>query len=159
MFVTALKNKNHSLVSELLNSKFFIKDAYSQNQESKNFTFLYKYHENLENYFHKTYRKITGFGHYMVTNLSDQVDKERLILADTLCYAVSYLNSPSIYYDRWFTNTFLYGKNGSINFFERMSSKKHFEKVKSIFDVTNDSELKEKLENNKENSKDRLRYG
>jgi hypothetical protein len=95
----------------------------------------------------------------MITNLSDQVDKESLILADTLCYVVSYLNNPTDYYDRWFPNTFLYGKNGSINFFDRMSSKKHFEKVMSIFDVESDSELKEKLENNRENSKDRLRYG
>lgn len=95
----------------------------------------------------------------MITNLSDQIDKEMLILADTLCYAVSYLNKPTDYYDRWFPNTFLYGKRGSIKFFDRMSSKKHFNKVKTIFDVDNDTKLKEKLETNRENSKDRIRYG
>lgn len=153
-----LKNKNYHFVSELLNSKYFIKDPYSQQQEPKNFTFLYNYNENLENYIHKTYNKITGFGHYIITNLSNQIDKQELILADTLCYAVSYLEGKDSY-DLWFPNTYLYGERSGLNFFDRMSSKKHFEKVKSIFDIDNDTELKEKLANNKENSKDRLRYG
>lgn len=152
----SLKNKNHHLISELLNSKYFIKDRYSQKQEPSNFTFLYKYHENLENYIHKTYNKITGFGHYLITNLSDQVTKEKLILADTLCYAVSYLNSTD--YDRWFPNTYLYGERTSFSFFDRISSKKHFEKIKSIFDIENEEDLKKKLIKNKENSKDIIRY-
>lgn len=153
-----LKNKNYAFVSELLNSKFFIKDPYSQRQEPKNFPFLYKYHENLENYIHKTYNKITGFGHYMITNLSDQIDKQGLILADTLCYAVSYLNNDD-FYNRWFPNTYLYGERSSLNFFDKISSKKYFEKIKSIFDVENENELKKKLDNNKVTSKDRIRYG
>jgi hypothetical protein len=95
----------------------------------------------------------------MVTNLSDQIDKQGLILADTLCYSVSYLNKSTDNYDSWFPNTYLYGERSSINFFDRMSSKKHFEKVKSIFDVDSHFELKEKLKSNKENSKDRIRYG
>lgn len=34
-----IKNKNYQFVGELLNSKYYIKDPYSQNQEPKNFTF------------------------------------------------------------------------------------------------------------------------
>lgn len=154
----SLKNKNYNLISELLNSKYFIKDPYYQNKEPSSFTFLYHYHENLENYFHKTYNKITGFGHYLITNLSDQINKEELILADTLCYVISYLNSTN-FHDTWFPNTYLYGERNSFNFFEKISSKKHFEKIKSIFNIENEDELKEKLINNKENSTDRIRYG
>src|SRR5690606_15385507 len=79
-------------------------------------------------------------------------------LADTLCYAVSYLNSDD-FHNRWFPNTYLYGERSSLNFFDKISSKKYFEKIKSIFDVENENELKEKLENNKAISKDRIRYG
>lgn len=153
-----LKNKNYNFVSELLNSKYFIKDPYSRKQEPSSFTFLYEYHENLENYIHKTYNKITGFGHYIITNLSDKISKQNLILADTLCYAVSYLNSMDNN-NHWFPNSHLYGEQNGFNFFERISSKKHFDKVKDIFNVENEKELKEKLLSNKEKSKNRIRYG
>lgn len=153
-----IKNKDYDFVSELLHSKYFLKDPYRSNQEPSSFSFLYDYHENLENYVRKAFNKITGFGHYMITNLSDQIDKQTLIFADTLCYCVSYLESND--YDRWFPKTYLYGeRNGGYIFFNKMSSKKHFDKVKVLFDVKNETELKEKLTRNKENSKDSIRYG
>lgn len=154
-----VKNKDYQFVSELLHSKYFVKDPYKGNQEPSNFPFLYDYHQNLENYIKQTFNKITGFGHYVITNLSDQINKQTLIFSDTLCYCVSYLE-PVNYYDRWFPNTYLYGeRNGGFNFFDKLSSKKHFEKVKVLFDVQNETELKEKLEKNKENSGDKIRYG
>lgn len=154
-----IKNKDYNFVSELLYSKYFVKDPYKRNQEPSSFSFLYDYHENLENYIGQTFNKITGFGHYIITNLSDQINKQTLIFSDTLCYCVSYLESDN-YYDRWFPNTHLYGeRNGGFNFFDKMSSKKHFEKVKVLFDVKNETELKEKLLRNKENSGDSIRYG
>jgi len=156
-----LKSKNYQFVSELLNSKYFVIDPYKSNQEPNSYSFLYKYHENLENYIHKTYNKVTGVGHYLITNLSDQISKRELILADTLCYAVSYLETINGYNNTWFPNTYIYKDNGSFIFFDRISSKKHFEKIKSIFDVEDENELKIKLERNKENSKNsnRIRYG
>lgn len=154
-----IKNKDYNFVSELLYSKYFVKDPYRSKQEPSSYSFLYDYHENLENYIRQTFNKITGFGHYIISNLSDKIDKHTLIFSDTLCYCVSYLESED-YYDRWFPNTYLYGeRNGGFNFFDKMSSKKHFEKVKVIFDVKNETELKEKLTRNKENSGDRIRYG
>lgn len=154
-----IKNKNYFFVSELLHSKYFVKDLDSINQEPSSFPFLYGYHQNLENYIKQTFNKVTGFGHYIITNLSDQVNKQTLIFSDTLCYCVSYLEAED-YYDCWFPNTYLYGKrNSGFNFFDKLSSKKHFEKVKVLFDVQNETELKEKLKKNKENSGDRIRYG
>jgi hypothetical protein len=154
-----IKNKDYDFISELLNSKYFIKDPYTNNQEPSSFIFLYEYHQNLENYINQTFNKVTGFGHYLITNLSDQINKQVLIFSDTLCYCVSYLETTD-HYDSWFPHTYLYGeRNGGFNFFDKMSSQKHFEKVKTIFDVKNESELKEKLIKNKENSSDRIRYG
>jgi hypothetical protein len=107
----------------------------------------------------QTFNIVTGFGHYVISNLSDQISKPTFIFSDTLCYCVSYLEAED-YYDRWFPSTYLYDEStGGFNFFNKMSSKKHFEKVKFIFDVQNETELKEKLEKNKENSGDTIRYG
>lgn len=154
-----IKNKDYLFVSELLHSKYFIKDPYRNNQEPSSFPFLYDYHQNLENYMKQTFNKVTGFGHYVITNLSDQISKQTLIFSDTLCYCVSYLETVD-YYDRWFPATYLYGeRNGGFNFFDKLSSKKHFEKAKVLFDVQNETELKEKLKKNKENSGDSIRYG
>ena len=154
-----VKNKDYDFVSELLHSKYFVKDPFRSNQEPNSFPFLYVYHENLENYIRQTFNKVTGFGHYLITNLSDQINKQTLIFSDTLCYCISYLESND-YYDPWFPNTHLYAeRNGGFNFFDKLSSKKHFEKVKTIFDVKTETELKEKIKKNKENSGDRIRYG
>lgn len=153
-----LKNKNYYFISELLNSKYFIKDSRYSKQEPRNFAFLYNYHENLENYIRSTFNKISGFGYYLITNLPENINKQTLISADTLCYVVSYLNSTDVY-DRWFPMTYIYGERDNIDFFEKISSKKHFEKIKTIFDVENENQMKEKLLNNKEISKERIHYG
>lgn len=106
----------------------------------------------------KKYNKITGFGDYIITNLSESVSKLDIILADTLCYFVSYLDQGNSY-KTWFPNTYLYGEGfGNINFFEKISSKKHFEKTKRIFNVDNEEELRNKLEACKSKSNDRIRY-
>ena len=154
----SLKNRNYNLTADLLNSKYYIKDTYSRNQEPNKFTFLYKYHQNFENYMNSIYNKITGFGDYIITNLSEQVNKENIILADTLCYVISYLNSDENY-DTWFPNSYLYNQRNKFTFFEKITSKKHFEKVKVIFDVENETELKEKLLKVKAKSSERIRYG
>jgi hypothetical protein len=153
-----LKNKDFNLVSDLLNSKYYKKDTYSRKDEPESFTFLYSYHENLETYMNQMYRKITGFGDYIISNLSEQVSKENIILSDTLCYAVSYLNYQNAYFN-WFPNTHLYGKDNKSIFFQKITSRKHFEKVKTIFDVEDKEELKEKLLKVKEKSTERIRYG
>lgn len=153
-----LKNKDYDLISDLLNSKYYKRDSYSRNEEPENFTFLYNYHEFLDKYMKQEYNKITGFGDYLISNLSHQVRKENLILSDTLCYVVSYLNNLNNYYN-WFPNTYLYNKDRGFIFFEKITSKKHFEKVKTIFDVSNETEFKDKLNKVKENSSDRIRYG
>ncbi|WP_281322208.1 toll/interleukin-1 receptor domain-containing protein [Flavobacterium aestivum] len=158
VIAVSLKNRNYNLTSDLLNSKYYTKDAYSRTQEPKKFSFLYNYHQNLETYMNSVYKKITGFGDYIVTNLSEQVSKENIILADTLCYVISYLHCENIY-ETWFPNSHLYNQQNKFTFFEKISSKKHFEKVKVIFDVEDENELKERLLKLKSSSSERIRYG
>jgi len=153
-----IKNKDFALISDLLNSKYYKKEPHSRNEEPENFTFLYEYHQNLESYMKQVYNKITGFGEYIISNLSEQIRKENIILSDTLCYVVSYLDNVNNHF-KWFPNTYLYSKERKFIFFEKITSKKHFEKIKIIFDVANESELKDRLIKIKENSSERIRYG
>lgn len=153
-----LKRQEYKLVSDLLYSKYFIEDPYSSNEAPSNFTFLYNYHENLERYISHVYNRITGFGHYIISNLSDRIKKDDIILADIICYIANYMNiSDDIY--NWFPNTYMYLERRKILFLDKITSKKHFDKIKSIFDVSNEIELKDKLNKMKENPKDRIYYG
>lgn len=136
-----LKNKNYALVADLLHSKYYSKDEYEREQKPKRFTFLYHYHQNLESYITTTYNKVTGFGEYVITNLSGQVAKDDLILGDIVCYFVSYLEAINIY-DNWFPCSYIYFDKGKLSFFEKVTSKRHFEKIKSIFAVDSANELK-----------------
>lgn len=153
-----LKNKDYNLVADLLHSKYYKKEKYRNISEPESFVYLYNYHQNLENYFSQVYNKISGFGHYVITNLSDALKKEDVILADTLCYFVSYLDSNSVY-ETWFPNTYVYGENNKNNFFEKITSEKHFEKVKILFNVKTKQELQQKLNDYASKNNERIRYG
>lgn len=153
-----IKGKEYKLVSDILYSKYFINDPYSSNDEPSSFTFLYHYHENLEKYMSHVYNRVTGFGDYIISNLSERISKEDIILADTICYIANYMNIKDDYYN-WFPNTYLYLERKNLVFLEKMTSKKHFDRIKSIFDISNEQELKDKLEKIKESSTERIRYG
>ena len=153
-----LKNKNYKLVADLLHSKYYKKDKNRLKKEPDSFVFLWNHHTNLENYSLQVFNKITGFGDYIITNLSDSLKKEEIILADALCYFVSYLDKTTIT-GTWFPYTYLYGEGLGYNFFEKITSEKHFEKIKILFNINTKQELQEKLNASINNSKDRIGYG
>lgn len=152
-----LKNKNYKLIADLLNSKYYIKDSY-RSDKPENFTFIYEYHRNLEDYSSQYFSRVTGFGHYLITNISNSIEKDHIITADTLCYFSSYLNRKESR-RKWFPLTYIYNDGYDLTFFKKASSKKHFEKTKEIFNVETKEELKEKLNESKSESEDRIRYG
>ncbi len=152
-----LKNKNYALTADLLHSKYYKKDKYKSKNEPESFTFLFNYHENLENYSSQVFNKVTGFGDYLITNLSETLKKEDVILADTLCYFISCIEDQNTY-NLWFPKTYIYSESNEITFFVKMTSEKHFERVKTLFNVKNKNELIDKLIKTKGESKDRIRY-
>lgn len=152
-----IKNKNYEFIADLLHSKYYKKDKHQMKSNPENFTFLFNYHENLENYSSKAFKKITGFGDYIITNLSELLKKEDIILADTICYFVSYLKEEDTYYN-WFPNTFLYGERKPITFFDKITSEKHFEKIKTIFNVKDKEELSKRLKEYVKIDKTKIRY-
>ena len=144
-----LKNLNYKLIDELLNSGYYFAETYRGDNNSQKFTEIYSYHQNWESYYQQKYKKITGFGDYVITNISPQINKDDYILADTLCYYISELNSRE-YSDRWFPSTYIYNNEKNFDFFKRMTSKRHFDKVKIVFNVKDEEELKLKLNKYKE---------
>ncbi len=141
-----LKNKDYNFVADLLHSKYYVKDPYENNKDPRDFSFLYDYHKHWENYMKNEFNKVTGFGHYVITNLSKKIDKETLIISDTLCYCISYLETDENKEKHWLPKTYVYkDRYHNLIFFEKLSSKKHFEKIKVLFDVKNEIELKDKL--------------
>ena len=152
-----VKNKSYGIVADLLHSRYYKKDIYSNKKEPEIFTFLYEYHEYLESYMKQNYNKITGFGDTLISNLSPLVSKENIILADMICYVVSYLETENTY-ERWFPNTYLYLNPKQLIFFDKTTSKRHFEQIKEIFNVQDQEELKSKLNTIKEKSTERLTF-
>lgn len=157
-----LKNKNYILIQDLLYSRYHKKDRYSTKEEPQRFTYLYGYHENLTNYILQKYNKVSGFGYYLVTNLNNTVAKETLILADTLCYVIGELfQNGNDFRDTWFSLSFIYNESRRFEFFDKLDSVRHFEKVKGIFDVNEPKELVNLIDQYAENHKNeqRIRIG
>lgn len=157
-----LKNKNYSLVGDLLHSKYYVFDSHRGATIPKRFTFLYKYHDNLEDYYSNYQSKITGFGHYVITNLNSKISKEDFILADTLCHYIGDLYKEGDFTDNWFPTTHLYkSEYSNFEFFDKLTSQRFFDKVKFIFEVQTKEEFKSLL-NEYKNKKDGIqhfRYG
>lgn len=156
-----LKNKNYPLASEFLYSKYHKQDRYNNSKEINRFTFLYSYHENLENYIKNKYQKVSGFGYYVISNLNENFSKDIFILADTLCYVVSELYKTNNYLDTWFPASYVYSERRKLDLFEKLDSKRFFEKVKMMFNTSSPEELIGLINLYKENNKDQqpISYG
>ena len=154
----SLKNKNYSIVADLLFSHYYFKDEYQRKHGNKRFTFLYHYHEHLEDYIRVVYKREHGFGIYCIDNLSTQISKEDFLLADTLCYFVGILYSTGTY-DNWYLPTCSFLETKSFPLFEKQSSKKFFEKTKILFGVNDADELKKKLNEVKESNPPKMNCG
>lgn len=153
-----LKNKNYLLVEELLHSRYHKADSYISREEPQRYTFLYDYHEYLNSYISAKYNKVSGFGYYLITNLNSRISKELLILADTLCYIIGELYKDTTdYRDNWISRSYIYKESRRLDFFDRLESKRHFEKVKGIFDISEPQELVNMINQYKENTDNRQR--
>jgi hypothetical protein len=155
-----LKNKNYKVLQDLLHSKYYFKNSYSK-KEGLRFTNIYTYHRNLEAYYENKYQKTSGFGNYLITNLFDRISSEDIILGDIICHYVGELFGINDFEDSWFPSTYIFNKTNGFDFFDKISSVRHFNKIKGIFDVDNAEELKTILNKYSENKKgtDRIRYG
>lgn len=147
----SLKNKNYTLTSDLLHSKYYVANSY-RGEKEKRFTFFYTWHENLEKYNEIKYKRQAAFGQYIVSNLNEKLSKEDIILADIICYYIGDAFSLGDITDTWFPTTYVFRNpyDDKMDFFSKLSSLRHFDKTKVVFDVRTVNEFKELLQKYKE---------
>lgn len=140
-----LKNENYKFIEEILYSGYFFQDKYNRyKNEPKRFDALYNYVEIFDQYYKQTYSKdfFSPMADLVIKRLPDNVSKDELINADLLCHYVSALDNL-----RWFPIIYVYRQrdDGKFELFSRLISQRHFDKVKSLFNVKTPKELQEKL--------------
>lgn len=138
-----LKNKNYNYLDEILNSDYWLKEKYRPN-EAKKYKEFYCHSLLLEHFIKKRDNKgyYSGIGHFFVHEvLNDITNIEVFIEADILCFYHSKYCSGY-----WFPLTYIYKKNLSeIEIIYKLKSKKHFERVKCIFNVETSESFKNKV--------------
>lgn len=151
-----LKKENYRLLAHLLHSRYFIIDRYKNDNEPKTFQAFYLNAEGIEEYY-KTLGKsvVNPQADLLIVRLPENINKTDLTDADILCSFVADLENW-----RWFPRTYIY-KNEDTHLFpilNRLVSIRHFEKVKSIFDVDTIEDLKSKIQVLKNRNQDSRGY-
>ncbi len=137
-----LKNENYKTIEELLHSSYFITSKSEIYAGPKKFNYFYNHIQIFDSYYKESYSKnvYSPMADFILKRIPDELNKEILIEADLLCFYIGSLNGL-----KWFPLTYVYKTRGQFNFFDRMISKRHFEKVKTIFNVTTIDEFRELL--------------
>lgn len=152
-----LKNENYKFVAEMLYSKYFIRERIDLKRKEQTYEKLYYLVDSIDTYYNQTFGKnfICPMADFIIKRIPDNLEKELIVEADILCLYVSQLNNFL-----WFPITYIYNTNQHYEIFERMTSFRHFEKVKPIFDVESILEFQQVLLKYKENDKepDSVRY-
>lgn len=157
LIAVGLKNENYQFVEELLYSNYFLQDKHDFKNEPKMFEKFFQYVDIIKQYYNQTYSQNfhSPMADIMIKRIPEGYTKDNLIDADLLCYYVAELNNLN-----WFPITYVYRKRGKFELFDRLISKRHFEKVKLLFSVSNPKELQDKLTTIQQNDKnpERVRY-
>ncbi|MBE0662819.1 MAG: TIR domain-containing protein [Bacteroidales bacterium] len=154
-----LKNEKYKFIEEILYSGYFCQDKYSSKSEPQRFDALYNYVETFDKYYKETYSKnfISPMADLVIKRLPENISKDDLINADLLCHYISVIDNL-----RWFPITYIYGlrDEGKFELFNRLVSQRHFEKVKTLFNVQTIKELQDKIKAIKEADKnpERIHY-
>lgn len=140
----ALKNENYNFLEDLFHSKYLVKDRYQRSNEPESFTVFYHHYDVFDAY----YKQLTG-GNFVsvqaeliIKRMPESLVKSSIVQADLLCYYIGQLTDRT-----WFPKTYVYKSSyeNGFDFFNRLISKKHFDKVKGVLGVENIEQLKQKL--------------
>lgn len=143
LIALALKHKKYKVLEALLNDSFYV---YSQKEYATSNSTFVEFHFNIksiDDYYNNLHSKNYHSCHaeFIVKNVNARVSKNYLLSADLLCHYIALLNE-----EQWFPITYIYIEYGQrLEIIHKLSSKKHFEKVKGLFNVSTSDELKAKL--------------
>jgi hypothetical protein len=156
MIASGLKMEKYKVVEELLYTSYFFQNGYNYERNPKSFIILYHYIDIIDSYYKQAFSK--NFHSPMAALIMERVYEgysDRIVEADLLCHYIASMKG-----DEWFPLTYLYQRK-SPSLFDRLVSRRYFEKVKTLFDVDSVGELQEKLNTikNKDNNKSGSRLG
>lgn len=131
-------------MEDIFYSKYLVKERNQSSNEPENFTVFYHHFDLIDAY----YKQLTG-GDYasvqaelIIKRMPENLVKSSIVQADLLCHYIGQLTDR-----RWFPKTYVYNNfySNNFDFFNRLISKKHFDKVKGVLGVESIEQLKQKL--------------
>lgn len=149
LITISLHYKNYDFISNLLNSPYYFKSPYITPTESQNFLILdqrgdIRTDEYMAHYYKlKGNNYITGLGNLLIERLYSDFEIDEFVEADLLCCYISIINLKDNF--GWFPYTHIYKNSKDFELFRKLTSKRHFEKVKNLFEVETVEDLKEKI--------------
>lgn len=137
-----LKNGNYKFVEEILYSHYFFHDKYDRQNGPISYIGFYNPIRSLDAYYKHAFSKnlVCPMADLIIKRIPEGYTKDEIVEADLLCYYVGKLNNI-----RWLPLTYVYKTNSNFQLFNRMTSSRHFEKVKGLFNVSTADEIKSKL--------------
>jgi hypothetical protein len=156
LIAIGLKTEKYKFVEELLYSSYFFHNKYNYNGQPQGFNVLYRHVGTFDNYYKNAFSQnfYSPMADFIVKRIPENYTKDVIVEADLLCHYVATMNGQ-----QWFPLTYIYKTREYSGLFDRMVSKRHFEKVKFLFDVNTISELQDKLKKIKEKDKNSNHIG
>ena len=143
MIMLSIKSERYDLMEQILLSRYFVEERYnSYNNNGSDFHAFYNHVQSFDTY----YKDVLSSDFYspmadlMIKRIPVGFTKDLLVHADIICHHVGAWNDIE-----WFPVTYIYRPRGAIDFFRRMISQRHFDKVKALFGVKTATEFIERL--------------
>lgn len=149
-----LKNNNYTFLEELFYQRYIVREGRNRSDDPQSFC-VFRYHYDVIDDYYKKLKDKNYFSvqaEIIVSQTSGLVSKELLVKSDMLCHYIAELNGHT-----WFPITYVYGDSYRFDFefFSRLVSKKHFEKIKNVLGVDSVEEFKLKIKAINEEGVDR----
>lgn len=146
-----IKNENYEQVSTLFYSTYYKRDGYSTSEKS--FEEFRQYSLGVEEHIQNTnnQRYYSGEAEAILTRIPAELTKDDIVNNDLLCYYISQLKKTKD--DWWFPICLVYrNRHTHREFYDKLKSKRFFNKVKYLFDVESSIELSNKILDMKQSS-------
>ncbi|MBF4515844.1 toll/interleukin-1 receptor domain-containing protein [Flavobacterium sp. ANB] len=143
LIAVGLKNERYDFIDGIMKSTYFVENRYESKLQALGIEVFYNYIMSIEQYYNETYSGnfVSPMADLMIKRIPEKYTKENLIDADLICHYIAV-----ICMGEWFPITYHYKDRWkSFPFFDKFLSRKHFNKVKMLFGVENEEELKLKL--------------
>lgn len=155
----------YSGIASLLNNRYFVKKTYRDELVDGSYG-LFDLRSSTMEVRNERLRlnKISLQADMIIQRANHQkYTKQKIVQADLLLYYVSVIqkrlaNGEERVSNRWFPMTYVYEPERKLDFFVRLQSKRHFNKVKDILNVSSPEQLKNILIKKDSDSDQRLRY-